>query len=219
MVPDAGVTDLIERAMRERLAELGEVESGLFRYYSRKLQHDTLLSECDLGAVRLLRASRGRFRREWDIGSGVGQLPLALAADGWQVFAIEHDKRRFGALTAVIDAVTRSQPHIGRRVQPVFGSFPEVTSGNYVGDDVVIALNAAFSATEEKYRAFEDRLRKYGAALIDFPRLFTETKVPSDWRARAEAYAGIPQIAPAYDYRIPEEDKTGEVYFLTRPRQ
>src|SRR5262249_2125795 len=110
--------DVVEAALLNRLASFGVKESGLYNFYVRKLKSGLLLSDADLKAIKLLRGKHGEYGRVWDIGAGVGQLSIALANDGWNVVALEHDKRRFAALKSVIDAVASSDREVASRIEP-----------------------------------------------------------------------------------------------------
>jgi SAM-dependent methyltransferase len=208
--------DVVERTLRERLAAMGADQSGLLNYYARKLDHDALMSEYDVRAVGLLRGLHGQFRRIWDIGAGVGQLSVALAADGWDVTALDHNRRRFEALTAVVAAVTAANPQIGGRIRPVFATFPEANADADVAEDLAVAFGCTFTDTQAKYDSFVAGLHRFKAAVIDFANLCVATRDERAWRTRAAAYAGGVEIKPVYSYVVPEEDRRGEIYFCPR---
>jgi NAD(P)-dependent dehydrogenase (short-subunit alcohol dehydrogenase family) len=156
------------------------------------------------------------FGASWDIGAGVGQLSVALAADGWQVTGLDHNRQRFDALCAVIEAVAAADPEIGGRIQPVFGTFPEAITDADVAEDLAIAFGCTFTDTQAKYDSFAAALHRFKGALIDFAYLFVETKDERAWRARAAAYGAGAEIKPAYSYVVPAEDRRGEIYFCPR---
>ena len=205
--------EIVETVLSERLARLGEHESGLFSFYAWKLQHQCLLSDCDHEAIRLLQGMRGRYRRVWDIGAGVGQLSVALAADGWQVTAVDYNPLRFAALEAVIDAVGESWPEIEARIKPILGTIPDVIAGIDVSNDLAISFGSSFTAPEATHQAFVDALHRFKAALIDFPSLCTATDDPVVWRSRAVDFSGRPDIVPIFYYgECDEATKKEEVY-------
>lgn len=201
----------------ERLEAMGQDDSGLSRYYARKLYHDALLGEGDLHLLEMLRQRVGQFRRIWEIGPGVGQLTAMLALDGHEVVAIDRDSRRYAAMTEVLDVLQHHDPSARGRVATRLGSFPAVLDdGEDVRGDAVLVLGCTFTATETEYRIFEDALSRFSFGLIDFPRLFTETTNREEWRLRAQDFANRYRIAavPVADYQIPEEHKCGELFLV-----
>jgi SAM-dependent methyltransferase len=220
----AGVCDkkmpleIVETVLSERLARLGVRESGLFNFYAWKLQHQCLLYDYDQKAICLLQGMRGRYRRVWDIGAGIGQLSVALAADGWQVMAIDHSRLRFAALEAVIDSVGESWPEIGARIEPILGTFPDVIAEIDVSNDLAIAFGSTFTAPQATHQAFVDALHRFKAALIDFASLCTPTNDPVVWRGRAVAFSGRPDIVPVFCYddydRATKKDEVYGVYLV-----
>jgi len=214
----ARVLALVQAALAERLAAMGPDASGLYGYYVRKLDHDALLSQCDARAIELLRARRGRFQRVWEIGPGIGQLSVMLALDGHQLVLVERDQRRAGALLAMLDVLRQVDETAWRRVSVIQGSFPEALPPAEVHDrDMALALGCTFTATAGECLAFERALARFGLALIDFGRLFTEATDRADWCDRAARFAAIYAVeaAPMGSFVIPEEGKAGEL-FLTR---
>jgi hypothetical protein len=207
----------IAAALTERLATMGEDASGLYNYYAKKLRHGALLGECDLHAVQMLRQHVGQFRRVWEVGPGVGQLTAMLALEGYEIIAMDRDVRRYAAMTAVLDVLERHDPAARSRVAPRFGSFPDVLDEkDDVHADAVLVLGCTFTAAGSEYRAFTDALPRFTFGLIDFPRLFTETKNSGEWRERARDFAERYRIAavPVTHYEIPEEDKRGELFLV-----
>jgi hypothetical protein len=209
----------LNAALADRLASMGPDESGLFSYYTRKIAHDALLSQCDLQVMQILRQHVGRFARLWEIGPGVGQLTVMLALDGHQVMAVEHDRRRAAALLAMLDVLSTIDRPARDRVTVVKDTFPEVLgSDSAIERDAVICLSCAFTAPDSKYSAFEAAAARYALGVIDFARLFTETTDRAEWRRRAADFAsahGVEATAVAA-FHIPQEDKHGEL-FVTVP--
>jgi SAM-dependent methyltransferase len=207
----------IAAALAERLATMGEDASGLHNYYARKLRHGALLGECDLQALQTLRQRVGQFRRVWEVGSGVGQLTAMLALDGHDIVAIDRDPRRHAAMTAALDVLERHDAAARRRVATRLGSFPAVLDEtDDVRADAVLVLGCTFTAAEPEYRAFTDALPHFAFGLIDFPRLFVETKNSGDWCERARDFAERYRVAavPVANYEIPEEGKRGELFLI-----
>jgi hypothetical protein len=209
--------EAIAAALAERLVTMGEDASGLYNYYAKKLRHGALLGECDLHALHMLRQHVGQFRRVWEIGAGVGQLTAMLALEGYEVVAMDRDVRRYAAMTAVLDVLECHDPAARSRVATRFGSFPAVLDEkDDVRADAVLVLGCTFTAAESEYRAFSDALPRFTFGLIDFPRLFIETKNCGEWRERARAFTERYHIAavPVAHYEIPAEDKRGELFLV-----
>lgn len=204
----------LNAALAGRVASMGADESGLFQYYTRKLEHDALLSQCDLQAIQILRQHAGRFGHVWEIGPGVGQLTVMLALDGHEVVAVEHDRRRAAALLAVLNELAAIDQAARDRVTVVQDTFPEVLGSRAVETDAVLCLSCAFTAPATKYRAFETAVARYALGVIDFARLFTETTDRIEWRRRAGDFAsahGV-EVVPVTRFYIPEEGKSGELF-------
>lgn len=209
----------ISTTLAARLATMGQDPSGLFNYYARKLRHGALLSQCDLHALEILRRYRGRFRRVWEIGSGVGQLTAMMALEGFDVVPIDGDHRRYAAQTEVLDVLQRLDPAARARVNPRFGSFPGALGADDVRHDAVVVLNVAFTGAEADYRAFLERLPRFTFGLIDFARLFTETPNQSEWHQRARDFTERHGVATrsVASYEIPEVGKRGELFLIGEP--
>ena len=215
----AALPDIVS-ALARRLAAVGEEASGLSNYYVRKLRHDVLLSECDLRLLEILRQRRGQFRRVWEIGAGVGQLTAMLALDGHQVVAVERGGHRHAAMVEVLDVLQRHDPAARAHVTATRGAFPEMAEGEDVGADAVVVLCCAFTGDQATYSAFEEALGRFALGVIDFTRLFTEPPGGADGRQRAGTFSaryGIPATFVA-GYRIPEENKTGDLFTIGRAR-
>lgn len=165
----------------------------------------------------MLRQHVGQFRRVWEIGPGVGQLTAMLALEGHEVVAMDRDVRRHAAMTAALDVVASHDPAARSRIATRLGSFPAVLDEqDDVRADAPLVLDCAFTAAEPEYRAFSDALPRFTFGLIDFPRLFIETKNSGEWRDRAQDFAEHYRIAavPVANYEIPEEDKRGELFLV-----
>jgi hypothetical protein len=211
---------VLTAALTQRLAAMGQQESGLYNYYVRKLSHDALLSQCDLLAIEALRMRRGQFARIWEIGPGIGQLSIMLALDGHHLVLLEHDNRRMAALVAMLDQIVAAIDAEARaRVDVRPGSIPEaIGAADAIEQDAVLALNCAFTASDAKRLAFERTVARFGFGLIDFPRLFTETADREEWGRRAHAFAetnGVRAKSIAA-YVVPEERKAGELFLTHR---
>lgn len=208
----------ITKRLGVRLEEMGEIESGLYDYYARKLHHDALLSECDLRALAVLRRRAGQFRRIWEIGSGVGQLTAMLALDGHQVVGVDPDRRRYAAMEDVLGVLERYDPLARTLVTTRSSPFPAALDDKEdVSDDAILVLGCTFTADKAGYCTFENALPRFVFGLIDFPRLFTSTTRRDEWRQRALDFStrhGMATVAVA-EYLIPEERRNGELYLIS----
>lgn len=205
----------LDEALRGRLASMGADDSGLYGYYVRKLEHDALLSQCDLQAIEILRRRGGQFGRIWEVGPGVGQLSVMLALDGHRVVAVEHTVRRADAMLAMLDVLAAIDSPARDRITVVKGSFPEAIGADEpVGRDAVTCIGCTFTAPDAKYRAFEAAIARYAIGVIDFSCLFTWTADRTTWRRRADDFASTYAITatPATSFHITEEDRYGELF-------
>lgn len=175
--------DRAERALRARVAQMGEVPSGLFDYYARRLEQGPLLLDRDLAAIELLRPYRQH--RVWDTGAGVGQVAAALAADGFEVVALDHDPQRLGAIEAVANEVAHTIPGVRLRVMP--GAFPAAITDD-VSDDIALVMGFTTTMAPELRDNLVPALRRFRLAAIEFGLFVTRTDDPAVERNRLDDY-------------------------------
>jgi hypothetical protein len=58
----------------DRLAKMGEYDSGLFSYYRYFVEKNIGFAFYDAPIAKFLKGQNGRFARGIDVGAGVGQL-------------------------------------------------------------------------------------------------------------------------------------------------
>ena len=141
-----------------------------------------------------------------------------LAADGSQVVAVDHNRRRFAALGAMLDAIERNDADLRRRIMSRFGSFPEIAADEDVAEDLAVALNCAVTVPETKYAAFSAALCHFKATLVDVTRLFSRVDMPEASSERAAALCrGQPtDAAPTFSYTVARTGRRGEVFLFSR---
>jgi hypothetical protein len=205
----------IHQEAERLLVEKGEESSGLFGYYRAKLESFQLAGFTDIKIVELVRSLKGQFARIWDIGTGIGILPCLLAAEGFDVMALECNARRHAALCSVLAAVTRTHPSAAGRVTPRLGMFPDAVSGDDVSGDLAVATECTFAKRD--YEAFMAGLRRFGAIILDPIALHVPARERPAWRARIAAHCeqvGVPAPAPAFACFSVHDGSPREIFFI-----
>jgi SAM-dependent methyltransferase len=200
--------------LRRRLADMGEREGGLHRYYRVRVETNTLFAHCDTPIADLLRRGFGPFDRVWDIGCGVGQLAVLIAAERQNVVALDAEKGRYEALNDVVFNVDAVIPGTASRIETRHGYFPEALGDNDVSHDLAICFGLTFTANQEFYDRAARALRRFRAAVIDIACLFTHEPDRAKWADRARDFARL------WDFETPTalyQYGAGQI-FLFRPR-
>jgi len=133
-----GLNDKICFFLRERFADMGEKEGGLYPYYVRRMKAEQAFSLLDKKIIDYVRENYFLCKQSTsilEVGGGIGQLGHALALEGYNITICERDVRRFNAAVALGDFLKS-----GAKLEHT--SFPDCYSTNY---DLVIMANVTSS--------------------------------------------------------------------------
>ncbi len=89
------VDDLLIQLSKDRLNEMGDIESGLFNYYITRIGHGTMFNEDDLRMIEYIQENEDSSCKILEVAAGCGQVSFGLEAIGFnQVEFSEFDSRR-----------------------------------------------------------------------------------------------------------------------------
>lgn len=173
------------RVVRNRIAEMGETESGAYEFYTTRAAAGAIISDYDRAIARKL-CEEGLPARVHDIGGGFGSLCWLLAMLGVEATCIEHNRRRHLGAVALAEAFDMTFPSAGARLHVVKASFPR-DDIDPVGT-VAIATNLVFTTTAEKRDAIIAALAAYDQAIVDVDRFLDHTG-PEELQAKLDGFA------------------------------
>ncbi len=166
-----------------RLRDLGEHESGAYNFYAERLARGTIFSDYELALTEALLAWPQSPRRVHEIGCGFASLSLLLSSLGFAVTALELDGRRFAGAAAIINAVQRTAPGAGGRVELLNTRFPVGSHILPPDDAVLIITNLVFTTSPGARASMIEAIGRYPAAIVDIDRFLSPSRTPEE-RAR-----------------------------------
>ena len=90
-----GIDESLIRLSKDRLKEMGEIESGLFNYYITRIGHGSMFNEDDMKIIEYIEENEDQNSRILEVAAGCGQVSFALEAIGFdRVEFSEFDSRR-----------------------------------------------------------------------------------------------------------------------------
>jgi hypothetical protein len=169
------INALLIGMMAERIAHMGADEGGLYGFYTERLKHGQGLIHYDIGLAEWIIKNVPETDVIVDIGSGFGQFPILLAANGYASIAAEIDLRRHNGLLRAIEAVRYLKPEWARLITPLFQNYPSPIPA--IGGRRSLGVFACFvgTATVEEERAMIAGLRQFTSSIID-PKRFGRMK-------------------------------------------
>ena len=197
--------------LEARIERMGITESGAYNYYSNvRLKEGLILSDYEKALIAYLAARP--YGPRWHlvhVGTGLGPLPLAVAALGHSVLAFEGDRKRYNGAYAARELLARQFPDIAPHYELRHGYYPDQLHDSDIHADATnILLFTNVASTHN--RKYEDQL------LESFPRFqevvfnpgsFSENNPTAakrdDLLQRASAHAHKTDILP-----LDEEDHT-----------
>jgi hypothetical protein len=199
------VNALLIGMMAERFAQMGADEGGLYGFYSERLKHGQGLIHYDIGLAEWITKNVPKTDVIVDIGSGFGQFPILLAANGYASIAAEIDLRRHTGLLRAIEAVRYLNPEWARLITPLFQNYPSPIEA--IAGRRSLGVFACFvgTATLEEERAMIAGLRQFTSSIIDlsrFGRMKRDTPEQVAEFRNMLTQEGIEIVAPvlAWDY-------------------
>ena len=184
-----------------RIAELGVDGSGAESHYASLAARGSLLPKHDLRAAQILLSQFAARHAVHEIGSGVGMLPLLLAALGVPALGIERSQRRYDASRAIAAAVARYRQAALAPHDFLLGRFPECIDGVDLSNKVSVITDFTCTMTAEERQELMWALRGYGAVLLDLDRFVRRIGSPEE---RQELIAEFRRLgfAAIYDAEI-----------------
>lgn len=204
------INDVMMTWARQRLAAMGEIESGLLHFYaSRVNDHGSLFDPYDVSLIEEILTRRGDFAHYVEAGPGVGQTMLALAVLGKSVIGVEASPRRFAALSDLTATMIRAFPEIAGRVRLENGPFPAFPTGGDWSDSLFYAGCFTFATNTDQDEIMVEGLRRFGASIIDLTRFVLVRRTP-------ELLAGLRDLLRRKGFAEPEPiaSPSGEFVFL-----
>jgi hypothetical protein len=181
---DAGnLEKFIVGFLGDRLAAMGETESGLHDYYRRYFWEKRKgYAPRDRPVAKFLRAMNRRFSRSIEVGAGVGQLSALLAASGFDAFAIERETRRAAAAGDLFARVVAADPRSTGRLHAVHDAFPSTAIATPDRRAVAIFTNIMVSDCDDVEEMIIGGL---GGVVMDLARLSRSRTSVAQWEALA----------------------------------
>ena len=165
----------------DRMARLGEIESGAYNFYATRLGRGSLFANYELALARRLSEAPERPALVHEIGGGWATLSLLLALVGLNATALELDRRRFETGAILRDAIVARRPDVERRFTLVHARFP---SASLKPDNAAaIATNLVFTTKPEDRRAIIEAIAQYKSAVIDIDRFLARATSEADGNA------------------------------------
>lgn len=174
------VNALLTGFMAERLRALGQENSGLHHFYITRLHKGEGLSQYDIALVRWVIAHCTPEDIILDIGCGIGQFSLLLAANGMSTIAIDGDQCRYDALVALKETTAFWDKTIAARIAPACCRFPVTIQG--INNRKSFAFFSSFLSTisPEAEREIVRSLRQFTAVILDIKQFGRMFRVLSD---------------------------------------
>ena len=173
--------------LQELAASGGERDSGLYQYYSLRLERRLGgLLDYEGALAAYLLSEFPSTTKYVHVGIGIGTTTTLLAAMGRDATGIEGDKRRAAAAQRLRQSICQPWPDIKSRYTLVEGYFPDVIDTGKVplGPDTVVFFTNFVGGPPDPVvvdRVIES-LRLFGHAIIEM-RMFVKTRELPEERA------------------------------------
>lgn len=197
----AAIDELATAAVTARVAAMGQDESGAEAHYATLAARGSVLPRHDIRAAQILLRLFGTHRPVHEIGTGIGTLPMLLAALGITATGIESSERRYAACRAVTAHIAAQWPGALASWDIIHGRFPFCMEDWVLSETVAVTTDIVGTMNLERRADFIAGLRRYGAALIELDRFIQRSQGEAARRALAAEFqaAGWPAI---YDVDI-----------------
>lgn len=175
-------------AFRARVEQMGDKESGAYGFYLVRIERDEVLLKREWDLARIIHDNAPEAEVH-EIGPGAATLAIACAALGHRCVAVERDRRRADAASALADACRPVDPEIPRRMRVLtehFPSRPLESLRRKARKPMVVATNFISSIPEEEEPAMIEALGRYDTALIDMFRFRVQRSEPEAREALKE---------------------------------
>jgi SAM-dependent methyltransferase len=160
--------------LRSRIAAMGAGPGGLKNYYEGFAQRGVGFNNYEQPIVEFL-AARRRYRRYLDVGAGIGQLALLLAANGMNAVAVEQDRLVIAAMRELYATLDNDYPLT--TLQALFPD-PQLVPDR---DTVLVFCNFMRTETDAREAEIVAGCAGYGGIVMDLVRFVRPRAVPDLW--------------------------------------
>lgn len=174
----ARLDSILMPVARMRLQTMGLEDSGAYNFYEVRLGHGTLFADYEMEIARRLDALSPRPRMVHEIGVGWGQLSFLLAGIGIDTVALEVDRRRYAAGSALHGVINAADPGTTQRCQVLYERFPSEDLDP--AGAMALATNLVFTTTPTERTAIVAALGRYESCIIDVDRFLVMGRTPED---------------------------------------
>ena len=135
--------------------------------------HGIGLSNYDRALAAYAVAHRSDFSRFVEIGPGLGQLPILMAALGVPAAAVEDDEMNFAMINELVGRVRRKlAPDLMRNLELRHDFFPEGARAYVDRRAVLLFTNITHGLTDAQYRAVLRGMSNAGGAIVNLRMFF-----------------------------------------------
>jgi 2-polyprenyl-3-methyl-5-hydroxy-6-metoxy-1,4-benzoquinol methylase len=161
----------------ERLASMGETDSGAYGYYKDLYDRNTLIHPYEFAVAKRLAQTLPDGARIHEFGAGFASLGLLLAVAGFDVLGIDADPRRLATAGAIRAELDRKVPWVAARLNFRNGAIPAVLESIDCGGVTAVATDVTSGASlEELERILAVVGPRYARIVFDNERFFTRTR-------------------------------------------
>ena len=168
--------------MSERIAALGETESGAYGFYKVRVDREQMITRYERELVDSVFDRDPQIAEIHDIGAGLGSIAIAVAAKGVRAVMLEYDRRRAAAANVIISNMEKTWPSMAGRLSVAQGSFPETVPKRHKkrGQFAAIATNVMGTLPSEIEDKMIAGLTQYDVVYIDVQRFCVSRKTEDE---------------------------------------
>lgn len=168
------------KSMADRIAKLGELESGAYGFYATRVARQQLITPSEVKIRDLIVENEQQLTCIHDVGAGLGTLALAFACKGVDAYAIDRDRRRFEAMQQVHAQMKIAFPECAAKYHPVFASVPSIeVKAHQTKDTIAVLTNFVATIPEDVQILIIEELSTYHASYVDVQR-FCKSRVAQE---------------------------------------
>ncbi len=202
----AQVAEALLSVIRRRLP-MGLKESGLENYYAVRLDGRHALRHYSRAIAHAIVEDHPNVELIVDIGTGLGELPFLLAAEGFRTMAVERNKGRFAALLDLYDVLSAIYPQFGSLALTKNGDFPCEIEGYTPSHSLLISTGLIATTTAEQEQRILAGMFEYKSVIVDVAQLVRHRPDPQDWPEVEKLFidAGYRTRRVIYEYLNPSK--------------
>jgi SAM-dependent methyltransferase len=191
--------------LRARIDAMGAGPAGLETYYEGFARRGIGFSGYEQPIAEFL-AARRRYGRYLDIGAGIGQIALLLAANGMTAVGVDQNRRVVAAMQDLFSTLGRDYPLTS--LQALFPD-PQLAPDR---DTILVFSNFIRTETDEREAEVVAGCAGYGGIVMDLVRFVRARAVPELWDELSGRIEGL-------GYRPPEIFKSWGKPRYDKPRE